>query len=393
MSASHIRSTCLAAAVLSLVSATALALTGTATRPQLTSSEASSYTIAKALAKAGPISALVTDNWNPTAGVALLSPDYAVAADGSTRYRTVQSAIDAAVTAGGTTRRYISIKAGTYTELVCVPNNAPPLTLFGLGTNTGDTVIRFNNANPTPKPAGTASHPYASNASATTVGTSNSATFTVRAANFEARHLRVDNNYVEGTYTDNNQSAVALAVRGDKANFQDVLVTGNQDTLLISATSASNVIRAYFKNSTIEGDVDFIFGSGVGVFDGATIRSTGARLGSSRGGYIFAPSTRPGSSYGFLAINSSFTGVSGSPDNNTYLGRAWDESVGSLSSYVNGTSPNGQVTVRDSTLGSHIRKTAPWNASTVGRPYCSSNCTNSANRFYEYNNSGSGAAN
>ncbi len=72
---------------------------------------------------------------------------------------------------------------------------------------------------------------------------------------------------------------------------------------------------------------------------------------------------------------------SGSPDNQTYLGRAWDEGVSGLSAYVNGTSPNGQVTIRDSTLGSHIRKTAPWNASTATRPFCSSNCTNSANRF------------
>lgn len=212
----------------------------------------------------------MTDNWNPTAGVALLSADYAVAADGSTPYRTVQAAIDAAVAAGGTTRRYISIKAGTYTGLVCVPTNAPPLTVFGLGTDSTDTVIRFNNANPTPKPTGIASHPCASNAAATTVGTSNSATLTVRAAGFQARHLRVDNDYVEGTYTDNNQSAVALAVRGDKASFEDVVITGNQDTLLISATNAANVIRSYFKNSTIEGDVDFIFGSGVGVFDNAS---------------------------------------------------------------------------------------------------------------------------
>ncbi|WP_115553927.1 putative acyl-CoA thioester hydrolase [Xanthomonas arboricola] len=392
MSVSHIRTTCIAAALLSLVSVDAAALTGTASRPQLTSSEASTYTIAKALAKAGPITALVTDNWNPTAGVALLSADYAVAADGSTRYRTVQSAIDAAVTAGGTTRRYISIKAGTYTELVCVPTNAPPLTLFGLGAAKADTIIRFNNANPTPKPTGTASHACASNASAATVGTSNSATLTVRAADFQARHLRVDNNYVEGTYADNNQAAVALAVRGDKASFEDVLVTGNQDTLLISATNAANVIRAYFKNSTIDGDVDFIFGSGVGVFDTANIRSTGARLGTSRGGYIFAPSTRPGSAYGFLAINSSFVSLSGSPDNQTYLGRAWDEGISNLGAYVNGTSPNGQVTVRNSTLGSHIRKTTPWNASTASRPYCSSSCTNSANRFYEHGNSGAGAA-
>ncbi|KQR10811.1 MULTISPECIES: putative acyl-CoA thioester hydrolase [Xanthomonas] len=392
MSVSHIRTTCIAAALLSLVSVDAAALTGTASRPQLTSSEASTYTIAKALAKAGPITALVTDNWNPTAGVALLSADYAVAADGSTRYRTVQSAIDAAVTAGGTTRRYISIKAGTYTELVCVPTNAPPLTLFGLGAAKADTIIRFNNANPTPKPTGTASHACASNASAATVGTSNSATLTVRAADFQARHLRVDNNYVEGTYADNNQAAVALAVRGDKASFEDVLVTGNQDTLLISATNAANVIRAYFKNSTIDGDVDFIFGSGVGVFDTANIRSTGARLGTSRGGYIFAPSTRPGSAYGFLAINSTFVSLSGSPDNQTYLGRAWDEGISNLGAYVNGTSPNGQVTVRNSTLGSHIRKTTPWNASTASRPYCSSSCTNSANRFYEHGNSGAGAA-
>lgn len=362
MSASHIRTTCLATALLSLISLDATALTGTASRPQLTSSEAGTYTISKALAKAGPITALVTDNWNPIAGVALLIADFAVAA-------------------GGSTRRYISVKAGTYTELVCVPSGAPPLTLFGLGSATTDTVIRYNNANPTPKPTGTASHPCASNASAATVGTSNSATVTVRASGFQARHLRFDNNYVEGTYADNNQSAVALAVRGDQASFEDVLVTGNQDTLLISATNAANVIRAYFKSSTIEGDVDFIFGSGIGVFDNAIIRSAGARLGSSLGGYIFAPSTRPGSGYGFLAINSRFVAGSGSPDNQTYLGRAWDEGVSGLSAYVNGTSPNGQVTIRDSTLGSHIRKTAPWNASTASRPFCSSNCTNSANRF------------
>lgn len=130
MSASHIRTTCLATALLSLISLDATALTGTASRPQLTSSEAGTYTISKALAKAGPITALVTDNWNPIAGVALLIADFAVAADGSTHYRTVQSAIDAAVAAGGSTRRYISVKAGTYTELVCVPSGAPPLTLF-----------------------------------------------------------------------------------------------------------------------------------------------------------------------------------------------------------------------------------------------------------------------
>nr|CUV47808.1 protein of unknown function [Ralstonia solanacearum] len=44
----------------------------------------------------------------------------------------MQAAIDAAVNAGGVARRYISVKAGTYNELVCVPESAPPITLYGL---------------------------------------------------------------------------------------------------------------------------------------------------------------------------------------------------------------------------------------------------------------------
>lgn len=62
MSALHIRTRCVVAALLSFISIDTTALTGTATRPQLTSSQASTYTIAKALAKAGPLNAPVTDN-------------------------------------------------------------------------------------------------------------------------------------------------------------------------------------------------------------------------------------------------------------------------------------------------------------------------------------------
>jgi pectinesterase len=138
------------------VIASAWALTGTASRPQLTSSEAANQTVARHLAQAGTIGALTTDNWNPSAGVALLTADYAVAADGSTRYRSVQAAVDAAVAAGGTMRRYISVKPGIYREVVCVPAAAPPITLFGLGSAPANTTISFGNANPTPKPGGSA---------------------------------------------------------------------------------------------------------------------------------------------------------------------------------------------------------------------------------------------
>lgn len=149
-----------------------------------------------------------------------------------TMHSSVQAAVDAAVAAGGTMRRYISVKPGTYREVVCVPAAAPPITLFGLGSAPAHTTISFGNANPTPKPGGSATHPCASNASSSTVGTSDSGTVTVRAAQFQARNLAIVNSYVEGTYASSNQSAVALALRGDKAVLENVALVGNQDTLL-----------------------------------------------------------------------------------------------------------------------------------------------------------------
>ena len=164
------------------------------------------------MASMGTIGSLTTDNWDPTGGVGAISgftADYTVASDGTATYTTIQAAINAAVAAGGgSTRKYISVKAGTYKEMVCVPALAPPITLYGLDSTSGNTVIVYDNANPTPKSAGTATNPCAGNSSATTVGTLGSATFTVQASNFRARNLTFKNSYVEGTHGGSNQSAV-----------------------------------------------------------------------------------------------------------------------------------------------------------------------------------------
>lgn len=379
----------------SLFAATALAATSTATRPQLSNADARAYTIASYMASFGTIGSLTTDNWDPTGGVGAVSgfrANYAVAADGSAQYKTVQAAIDAAVAGGGVTRKYISVKAGTYNELVCVPESAPPITLYGLDANANNTVIVYNNANPTPT-SGAKTNPCMGTSSNATVGTVRSATAMVRASNFNARNLTFKNSYVEGTFADNNQSAVALAVRGDKAILENVSVIGNQDTLYLGATSSTTVIRAYFKNSFIQGDTDFIFGAGTAVFHGCTIQYTAARLGARATSYVFAPSTAPDNPHGFLAINSTFNATGNASNNSTHLGRAWDQGVSGTSAYINGSSPNGQVVIRDSSLGAHIRLADPWGASTAGRPYCSSRCAYSANRFFEYNNTGAGSGN
>jgi pectinesterase len=298
----------------------------------------------------------------------------------------VQAAINAAVSTGGSSRIYIAIKTGTYREVVCVPAAAPPITLYSTSSTASQTVIVFNNANPKPKSSGSAANPCTPNASATTYGTAGSATFSAFSQGFQAKNLTISNDYVEDTYANSNQSAVALDAQGDQQIYENVRVLGNQDTLLSYTSSATTVAHQYFKGCYVEGDTDFIFGRGTAVFDGCEIRYLTARKSS---GAILAPSTAAGNAYGILVINSNFT-QSGSASNSVFLGRAWDESVGSLSNYVNGTSPNGQAVIRDSVLGGHIIRTAPWGSSTVSRPYCSSGCTNSANRFSEYNNSGAG---
>jgi len=369
------------------------AVTSTATRPQLSSSAAASYTELKYLAKAGTLGSLNTDNWNPATGVGAISgftANYTVASDGTGTHASIQAAINAAVKAGGNSRKYIAIKAGSYKEVVCVPSSAPPITLYGLNATASNTVIQYGNSNLTPKSAGTATHACTSNSSATTIGTASSATFNVQAKQFHARNLTFKNSYVEGTYSGSNQSALALSVRGDKAVFENVQIIGNQDTLYIGSNSYSTVIRAYFKSSFIQGDTDFIFGHGTAVFKGCYIQYTASRLGTSAASYIFAPSTRPANPYGFLVINSTLNSNSTAVSGKVYLARAWDEGLGSLSNYVNGTSANGQLVIRDSTLEKHIRAASPWAASTAKRPYCSSGCSYSTNRFFEYNNSGAG---
>ncbi len=372
------------------------AVSSTSTRPQLSSTNAANYTIAKYMAQAGTLGSLTTDSWDPTGGVGAISgftANYKVASDGTATYKTIQAAITAAVSAGGSTRKYISVKAGTYSEVVCVPSSAPPITLYGLTSTSGDTVIVYNNSNLTPKSTGTATSACASNSSSSTVGTAASATFTILSKSFNARNLTFKNSYVEGTYSGSNQSALALSVRGDKAIFENVSIIGNQDTLYIGAGSYTAVIRAFFKSSFIQGDTDFIFGHGTAAFYGCTIQYTGARLGSGTASYIFAPSTRPANTYGFLVISSTLNYTGSVSSASIYLGRAWDEGVGSLSNYVNGTSPNGQIVIRDTSIGAHIRLASPWYKSTVSRPYCSTSCTYSANRFFEYNNSGTGSGN
>jgi pectinesterase len=295
--------------------------------------------------------------------------------------------VTAAVTAGGTERAFIRVMPGTYRELVCIPTNAPPITLYSTSADASETTIVYNhlagstvdaNVNPCVTPSGT------------TYGTSGSATFAVYGANFQAKNLTISNDGDETTVSGSVQG-VALNTRGDKAVFDNVALLGNQDTLLVGTSNVGVIARAYFKNNTIEGDVDFICGRGTAVFDGGTIRLVSNRRPT---GNVLAPSTDARNAYGFLVIGATITGDSGATAGATTLGRAWDESQVDVPTYttnvMTGIYPNGQAVVRDSMLGPNMNGPGPWvSAATTSRPFSSTPTdTLPANRLYEFNDTG-----
>jgi pectin methylesterase-like acyl-CoA thioesterase len=267
-----------------------------------------------------------------------------VAADGSGQYRNVQAAIDA-VPANNPTQITIAIKPGTYRGAVNIPSSKPNVRLFGLGASPSDVVIVENHSAGTLKPDGT------------TYGTSGSATATISGSDFAAQNLTISNDFDEAAHAnESGHQAVALNLASDRAVLTNVRLLGNQDTFLLKDSA-----RAYIRTSYIAGDSDFIFGGGIAVFDRSEIHT------EPRGGSITAASTPVDRAYGFLFVQSRFTGAA--PTGSTTLGRPWRAAA--------------QVVVRDSILGEHIRMAQPWTDM--------SGNTWQAARFAEYKNSGPGS--
>jgi pectinesterase len=376
------------------------ALLGTATRPQLAAAVAPGFDVLPYLAQAGNlVTGLVRDDWDPTAGVGDVSTFVAGFTVGSPagaatagNFPTVQAAITAAVSAGGSARRFIELAPGTYREVVCVPSGAPPLTLFSRDADASRTVIVFDNYSGKAKAAGTPANPCNASLTSTTFGTSGSATFAAFAPEFQAKNLSFVNDTDETTATGGLQ-AVALMTQGDRQIFENVRVLGNQDSLSVRTSNVDVVMRGYFKGSFIEGDTDFIFGRATFVLDGCTIRSLTSRT---AGGVALAPSTDSRNPFGILVTRSTFTGDATAGVSSTHLGRAWDESQVDVATYTtnvsSGVYPNGQALVRESTLGPHIQSAGPWRAAaTTNRAYSSVAGAVPANRFYEFGNVGPGS--
>jgi pectinesterase len=264
-----------------------------------------------------------------------------VAADGSGNFTTIQAALSAA-----TSGTVITVKPGTYKGQVSIPASRSGITLKG-STGTATDIVITGNA---PQSAGNA------NTSATVLNM--------------ARDTTIQALTIANTYAAHDSQALALYAGGDRQFYRNVRLLGYQDTFLSWGGTGSAQVRQYFYKGYIEGAVDFIYGNGALVIDSSTINSLDR--GSSNNGYITAAATENTNTYGILITRSTLTGPAAAQT--VALGRCW---------HAGGSeTATGQVLVRDSSLGGHVRQAGAW--MDMGG-FSWHTC-----RFKEFNNSGSG---
>jgi pectinesterase len=224
-------------------------------------------------------------------------------------YRTVNAAVEAAPNFPETPW-IIRLKPGRYREKVSVekPN------IWLLGTKRDSTIITWDDWAGRIAPGGAA------------IGTRGTWTLRATQADFHLAHVTVENAFdydgnakkaaTDSTKVRDTQGlAVALTDKSDRAVLQDVVLLGHQDTFFADAG------RTYVTGSRIEGNVDFIFGSGRLVIEDSDIISLD-RGSTTNNGYIAAPSTDI-TSYGMLFLRARLKKAPGVAPNSVSLGRPW----------------------------------------------------------------------
>jgi pectinesterase len=250
------------------------------------------------------------------------------------------SAIAVPTGASATSPNRIFFAPGTYNTAfdtgATLVNSKSNIALLGLTGNPDDVVITSTLDAAYIPPGGSA------------IGTTGSSTLQLRGNNTTAKAITFANStdtpyivnvghkavtpqgdYTVGNAQTSNSQGVALKLQGDQQAFVNCKFLGYQDTLYVDGG------RAYFKDSYVTGDIDFIFGQGTGVFDNATINIDGDHA----GGTLTAARTDKRTSNGLVVLNSNVTGESvkgnpvidpfnvasatGPPSNNIALGRPW----------------------------------------------------------------------
>lgn len=272
--------------------------------------------------------AFTTKTSLPAAGAANLT----VAADNSGDFCTLQGAIDNVPTSN-TVRRIITVKTGTYTEIIYIPSSKPFITVRG--EDRAGSIVQYSNNN---------------NLNGAITG-NNRTSFGVDAADFSLETITLRNTTPQG-----GSQAEALRTNGLRAVINSVNLLSYQDTLLTQKS-------AFITNSYIEGDVDFMWGNGSTYFKDTELKAL-----RNAGYYTQIRNISPNA--GNTYVNCRLTKGAGITSGN-YLGRIDPDDF-----------PFSQVLWIDTRMDSHMNP-AGWLFNTPGLPETPANYPNI--KYCEYN--------
>ncbi|KAL0434035.1 UNVERIFIED_CONTAM: putative pectinesterase/pectinesterase inhibitor 21 [Sesamum latifolium] len=227
---------------------------------------------------------------------ASLKPNAVVAQDGSGKFNTISAAI-ASVPPKNNQLFVIHVKAGVYKEQVQIPKKMNKIVLIGDGPLKTIISGRKNFAEG--------------------VKTFHTATVAVNADDFMAKNVGIEN-----TAGALGHQAVALRVSGDRAVFHNVYIDGYQDTLY------AHTYRQYYRDCSISGTIDFIFGDAVALFQNCEF--VVRKPGPNQACMITAQGRIDRHSLGVTVIqNGNIVAepalLQASPPHKVYLGRPWKQ--------------------------------------------------------------------
>lgn len=276
-----------------------------------------------------------------------------VAADGSGDFCTVQGALDF-IPDGNTTPVTLFLRRGVYREIVFFTNKHA-ITI--LGEDRKQTTIAYaNNANFN----ASGGNPFANRADPSSENPRQGGSVYRRGMFLAHRvnDLRLENLTLHNTTPQGGSQAEALILNGTteaRAVIKDVDFYSFQDTVQING-------QAYIANCSIEGDVDFMWGTGPSFFENCTVKSL-------RSGAYYTQVRNPGTNHGFVFLRCAFEGAAGVVDN--YLSRIEPHRF-----------PHSEVVLIDCTLGVSVNG-AGWMLQAAPKDSPPTDLTHL--RFWEFN--------